>query len=201
MPLSNLINLAISTQVEALMWTSTPTPPLLPLILTYLDPILDFLFILSHGLPSTLRYMLHHPFGLFSLGVWQSQLSAATQPWLLRGLDMQWAAVKRHILRDARGVVLEVGAGTGETIKYYCEREGQVERIFGVEPSLKKCGILKYTAKKLGMKDKYEVVPCGIEDVEGLKRYGIEYQSVDTVVCVWSFGLRLIGDSLFVQYS
>ena len=80
--------------------------------------------------------------------------------------------------------MLEVGAGTGETIKYYCEREGQVERIFGVEPSLKKCGILKYTAKKLGMKDRYEVVPIGIEDVEGLKKYGIEYQSIDTVVCV-----------------
>jgi hypothetical protein len=76
-----------------------------------------------------------------------------------------------------------------------------VERIFGVEPRLKKCGILKYTAKKLGLKDKYEVVPCGIEDVQGLKRYGIEYESVDTVVCVWSCGLRLIGDSLFVQYS
>jgi len=82
--------------------------------------------------------------------------------------------------------VLEVGAGTGETMKYYSREEGKVERILGVEPSLKKCARLKYTAQKLGMKDKYEVVHSGIENMEVLKRHGIEYQSVDTIVCVCS---------------
>ena len=98
-------------------------------------------------------------------------------------LDMEWSGVKKHILRDARGIVLEIGAGTGETIKYYPSGD-QIERIYGVEPSFKKCVILKYEAQKLGMKDKYEVVPSGIENVEGLKKYGIEARSIDTIVCV-----------------
>ena len=204
MPLSDIVNLVISTQLEAIMWTPTPTPPLIYLISAYLEPILDFLAILAYGALPTLRYMSRHPLSLLSLATWRTQLSGATQPWILRMLDIEWGGVKKHILRNARGVVLEIGAGTGETMKYY-PRGDQIERIYGVEPSFKKCVILRYEAQKLGMKDKYEVVPSGIENVEGLKKYGIEARSIDTIVCVVPPLLimrkELILDTLFVQYS
>ena len=105
---------------------------------------------------------------------------------------MCWGNVKKQILRDARGVVLEIGAGTGETVRHYPTRQNQIERIYGVEPNLKKCAILRYQAQKLGMKDKYEVVASGIENVDVLEKHGIENQSVDTVVCVLSLLIELI---------
>jgi len=203
MLLSDIVNHAISTQLEAIMWTPTPTPPILALIVAYLAPILDFLLVLAHGLVPTVLYMAGHPLSLLSLATWQSQLVGATQPWLLRMMDLHWRRVKKAILQDARGVVLEIGAGTGETMKYYPLGE-KIERIYGVEPSFKKCVILRHEVQKLGLKDKYEVVPSGIENVEGLKKYGIEPGSIDTVVCVMPTCLwkgELMVDTLFVQYS
>jgi SAM-dependent methyltransferase len=167
------------------MSTNTDTPPLKELILSYLGPILDFAIVLHHGLRPTLQYMSSHPLSIFSVSTWKSQLIDATQPWLMDLVDQSWGPVKREILKNANGRVLEIGAGTGESLKHYPLK--QIDRIYGVEPSLSKCAILQQKCEELGMRGKYEVIPRGIEDLEGIK-----LESIDTVVCVRSFIVSIL---------
>ena len=161
------------------MTTTADTPPLKELIFSYLGPIIDFALVLDHGLRPTLQYMSSHPLSIFSLSTWRSQLIEATQPWLMDLVDQSWAPVKGEILKNANGRVLEIGAGTGESLKYYPLK--QIDRIYGVEPSLSKCAILQQKSEELGMRGKYEVIPRGIEDLDGIKS-----ESIDTIVCVRS---------------
>lgn len=110
-------------------------------------------------------------------------------------VDQAWAPIKHEILKDAYGVVLEIGAGTGETLKYYPLE--QIERIYCVEPSLTKCAILREKSERLGMKGKVEIVPRGVEDLHGLT---VGY--IDTVVCVRSLMSKAYrSDSLSLQYT
>lgn len=176
------------------MTTTAGTPPLKELIFSYLGPIIDFALVLDHGLRPTLQYMSSHPLSIFSLSTWRSQLIEATQPWLMDLVDQSWAPVKGEILKNANGRVLEIGAGTGETLKYYPLK--QIDRIYGVEPSLSKCAILQQKSEELGMRGKYEVIPRGIEALDGIKS-----ESIDTIVCVRSSMISKLRIFRFIVFA
>ena len=157
------------------MSTQGDNPGLNVILFGYLGPIIDSVTIFNHGIGPTCKYMWNHPLSIFSLSTWRSQFIDATQPWLMNLVDQAKAPIKREILRGAQGVVLEIGAGTGETLKYYSP---QVDRIYGVEPNLTKCAILVVQSERLGIKDKYHIIPRGIEDLG-------ELELIDTIVCVY----------------
>ena len=156
---------------------TTETPPFKELMLSFLGPLFDFIAIFNHGIHPTWQYMCKHPLSIFSLSTWRSQLIDSTQPWLMDLVDQSWAPVKSHIIKPARGVVLEIGAGTGENLKYY--RLKKIERIYVVEPNSAKCALLREKSEELGMKEKVVVVPRGIEKLDEAT-----LGSIDTVVCV-----------------
>jgi tRNA G46 methylase TrmB len=165
------------------MTANERTPPFKDLFFSFIGPIIDFVMIFKHGIGPTWKYMQNHPLSVFSISTWQSQLIDATQPWLMNLVDMSWAPVKSEILKGANGIVLEIGAGTGETLRHY--PVSQIDRIYGVEPNLSKCAILQQKAEKLGMNEKYEVIPRRIEDLDD-----ISPGSIDTVVCVFPAEIR-----------
>jgi hypothetical protein len=172
----------ISSQIEAIMAARVEAPDWKDLIYNYLEPIEALFFILLHGLRPALQYMKSHPLSLFSPSAWYTQLVSLNQPWLMEMVDQDFAPIKRKVLKATRGVVLEIGAGSGETLKYY--PMGQIDRIYGVEPMLAKCALLCAESDRLGVADKYHVIPHGIEDFEKLESVGITKGSIDTVVSV-----------------
>lgn len=93
-----------------------------------------------------------------------------------------YADIKRQLIDQARGRVLEIGAGTGETVKYY--RKGQVDVVYGVEPNLDALGDLRKQLVKHDMVEKYEILPFGVEDEVRMKEAGVEPGTIDTIVCV-----------------
>jgi hypothetical protein len=190
-----LMDTDISIQVEAIMATKAPTPDIKGLVFEYLSVFVDFAMIIHQGLVPACKYMWNHPSSIFSIATWQSQLAGAALPWLMSMADQTWGSTKTEILQSAQGVVLEVGAGTGETLRHY--PSSQIRRIYGIEPSLQKCALLQQKVEELGMRDKYCVIPRGI----GNCKDEITYGSIDTVVCVSCFGTMLIRDTLSLQYS
>ena len=96
--------------------------------------------------------------------------------------DQMYASPKRKILDQARGRVLEVGAGTGETVKYYDRTK--VDVVYGVEPNLAALADLRAKVVKYGMEDKYEILPFGVEDEKKMSEAGVMPGSIDTIVCV-----------------
>jgi cyclopropane fatty-acyl-phospholipid synthase-like methyltransferase len=99
--------------------------------------------------------------------------------------DRTYARPKGKLLSQAKGRVLEVGAGTGETVKYYDRTK--VDVVYGVEPNLAALGGLRKQVVKAGMEDKYEILPFGVEDEKKMSEAGVMPGSIDTIVCVPSY--------------
>lgn len=78
--------------------------------------------------------------------------------------------------------MLELGPGIGSQLPRY--DKSKVTKVYGVEPCLILHDALRKQVKESGLTDIYEIVPCGIEDVMGLKKHGISLGSVDTVLSV-----------------
>lgn len=86
------------------------------------------------------------------------------------------------LIAQAYGTVLEVGPGSGNQLPRY--DISKLERIYGVEPNIDLHDALRSNIKKHGLSDVYTIVPCGLEDLEKLREYGIVAESVDTVTSV-----------------
>lgn len=103
-------------------------------LLKALQPLLLIALLLWHGalaaLVSQLRAALAGaPAQLLRPAAWRDALLARAMPVLLAASDEMWAPVKRDLVAHARGDVLEVGAGSGMTLKYY--RRSEVRRVGG----------------------------------------------------------------------
>ncbi|KAI5927468.1 S-adenosyl-L-methionine-dependent methyltransferase [Camillea tinctor] len=84
------------------------------------------------------------------------------------------------------GVVLELGAGSGFWVDVW--RRPGVQRVYGVEPNPDQHAALRRAVRRAGLEDVYEIVPVGIEDLQGAKgkkwEGGIEKGSVDCIVSI-----------------
>ncbi|KAF7920572.1 uncharacterized protein EAE97_011465 [Botrytis byssoidea] len=90
------------------------------------------------------------------------------------------------MIKAARGVVLDIGPGSGEWLHVF--DKSKVTKIYGVEPNRDQYEALRRRIKEAGLTDIYEIAECG---VEGLAEWGIEDDSVDSVVtilCLCSVG-------------
>ncbi|EEY14445.1 conserved hypothetical protein [Verticillium alfalfae VaMs.102] len=84
-----------------------------------------------------------------------------------------------------RGVVIEVGAGSGMWVNMFA-KVGGVRRVFGVEPNAASQSALRRRVQEAGLDGVYEVVPVGIEELGDASRWDgkIEPESVDCIVSI-----------------
>ena len=86
------------------------------------------------------------------------------------------------LIATASGTVLEVGPGSGTQLARY--DVSKINRIYGVEPNVNLHDALRSSIKVSALSDIYSIIPCGVEDLEKLRGYGIEPGSIDTVISV-----------------
>lgn len=86
------------------------------------------------------------------------------------------------LVSQALGVVLELEPGMGSQLPRY--DVSKLTKVYGVEPTAELHDALRAKIKACRLDDIYEIVPCGIEDVETLEKYGISPGSIDTVLSV-----------------
>lgn len=120
----------------------------------------------------------------FDIGAWREAITANGLPILLKGSDEGNAPFKRTLIgTHARGRVLEIGAGTGMTLKYY--DASKVTTVYAVEPVKELHPLLYRSIAELPKLDgKVRVVDTITEDVEAFERHGIRQGSIDTVCLV-----------------
>ncbi|PSK56977.1 hypothetical protein B9Z65_6601 [Elsinoe australis] len=84
------------------------------------------------------------------------------------------------LMKSAKGIVLDVGPGSGQWLYLYSPRRNpNITKVYGVEPNLEHHPALHQAIKREGLQDIYEVVGVGAEDLQSV---GIKPASVDTIV-------------------
>ncbi|KAL9007367.1 MAG: hypothetical protein Q9173_007342 [Seirophora scorigena] len=86
------------------------------------------------------------------------------------------------LVASASGTVIEIGPGSGNQVGRY--DPAKVTKIFGIEPNRGLHEKLRENVKKAGLSDVYTIVPCGVDDVLSLHKYGVDQQAFDTVLSI-----------------
>lgn len=172
--------------------SSPPFPPNFLQAITGLSkPIVLVTFLLLYGFPRAILSQLSsavrtlNPLPLLSPWAWRDAIWSAGSPTILAAGDAGMRDAKTTWLAGAYGRVLEVGAGSGETIKYY--DAGAVSHLYALEPFP---GLLPHLRKAVAARGqdfaaKTTVVPLGIEAHGRMeKEFGLTDQSIDTLVLV-----------------
>ena len=87
-----------------------------------------------------------------------------------------------HLVRQARGKVLELGPGPGNQIHRF--DPSLVDTIYGIEPNPHYRDAIALKLKKHDLQDRYKLLTCGIEDADVLEAEGIAEGSIDTVLSI-----------------
>lgn len=160
-------------------------PPILKIVLEAISVVIPLVvlaevFIL--GLFPTLWYILRHPRWIATPSQWPDSFLRTARSSLAAMGDKIFNDEKRKLLSLAKGRILEVGPGTGETVKYY--DKSKVDIIYGVEPDLVSVVALNVQLMKHDMLESYKVLPFGVENKEMMNEAGVVAGSIDTIVCV-----------------
>ncbi|KND94889.1 Methyltransferase-like protein 7B [Tolypocladium ophioglossoides CBS 100239] len=112
--------------------------------------------------------------------------AAAVASWF-RGpseqfIEFEVRAGVPDLVASARGIVLELGPGTGHQLRRY--DAAAVTFVYGVEPNRHFAPDVAHAVAQAGLQDKYELIPCGVEDSEALARRGITEGTLDTVLSI-----------------
>ena len=86
------------------------------------------------------------------------------------------------LVSQAYGTVLEVGPGSGSQVVRL--DAAKITKAFGVEPTLDLHDQLRASIKKAGLTDVYTIVPAEIDNMQQLSKYGIDKESIDTLLVV-----------------
>lgn len=96
------------------------------------------------------------------------------------------------LLKKARGVVLDIGPGTGTQMPFFIEPAAKnISAIYGPEPCVGLHGELRKRIIAHGLQSKYHILSAGAEKqqlVEALQREGVQVHDgegiFDTIVCI-----------------
>ncbi|EMF15340.1 S-adenosyl-L-methionine-dependent methyltransferase [Sphaerulina musiva SO2202] len=87
--------------------------------------------------------------------------------------------------RNATGVCLDIGPGTGQWLSVFGRAHNPtITKIYGVEPNRGMHALLRQQAAEAGLSDVYEVIGCGAQELK--TRGGIAPGSIDTIITVQS---------------
>lgn len=90
--------------------------------------------------------------------------------------------VVRPLLKQATGVVLDIGPGNGQWVNLFSPSlNPNITKIFGVEPNYEHHAVLRRKIAEAGLEDVYEILAVGAED---LATCGIERASIDTICTI-----------------
>lgn len=150
----------------------------------YAYPVFFLLIALLIALPPTLLTLLRHPFSLLDV---RTIFFAHAWHILSPALDPGDAPHKRPLLAHAHGVVLEIGPGVGDNIKYY--ERSRISRLVLVEPNARMHAALRRRASESGFHEgdgTLQLLGCGggASDEAALRCAGVGAGSIDTVVAV-----------------
>jgi SAM-dependent methyltransferase len=145
-----------------------------------LDPI-QFLCLSASYLPITIFHLIAtlQFSALFSPAAFKDAWFARFWIWAGPGNRENSIPRVRPLISQARGVVLEIGPGSGEWVDLYDQEK--VTRIYGVEPNKDHHELLRKRIKDSGLSDIYVIVPVGIEE---LGEKWVAQEDVDTVVTI-----------------
>ncbi|KAL8931483.1 MAG: hypothetical protein Q9216_007187 [Gyalolechia sp. 2 TL-2023] len=105
--------------------------------------------------------------------------------WLMMGAKFAEEETENGVpalVSHASGTIIELGPGSGCQVHRYDPKK--VTKIYGLEPCKGLHAQLRENAKKAGLSDVYTIVPCGVEDVECLRKYGVDREAFDTVLSI-----------------
>ncbi|KAH6713250.1 S-adenosyl-L-methionine-dependent methyltransferase [Leptodontidium sp. 2 PMI_412] len=157
-----------------------PAVTLLDIFWSLIDPLLFMAFSASY-LPVTILSLIR-----------TQQFRTFTSPSLFKDAWFArfWASVGPQtrenalpragpLIAQARGVVLDIGPGSGEWLK--CFDKAKVRKVYGVEPNPDQHPLLRERISEAGLEGIYEIVPVG---VEGLGEKWVRRGEVDAVVTI-----------------
>lgn len=104
---------------------------------------------------------------------------------LLEGYVAGGNVVNKRQHESISGTVIEVGPGTGMWVSVFSKLHTAgkgITKIFGVEPNTGVHGALRKNAAAAGLRDTYQIVPHGIEDLA--KSGNVAKESVDCIVSI-----------------
>ncbi|KAI8810463.1 S-adenosyl-L-methionine-dependent methyltransferase [Cladochytrium replicatum] len=169
---------------ELLARMAKPATPI-PYILNLLQPGLYILIILLTGVPLAVR----EQFRKWSLRSWVNifhwrQLIFGQGFGVLLGVAAQQnLGVKRSLLGRAHGRVLEIGAGSGENVKFY--NPDKIGQLYCLEPFDELRSKLLTALSKAKLDSKATVIAAGLShDHTALESAAIHESSLDTIVLV-----------------
>jgi hypothetical protein len=103
---------------------------------------------------------------------------------LLNGRVTQARIVDIPVIPPINGIVLDIGPGMGCWVDLYAEARAsrgtetaQIDKIYGVEPSIDAQAHLSKHVRKAGLEDIYEILPVGIESLSSATVKGSHYKS------------------------
>ncbi|GAB7346478.1 hypothetical protein MBLNU457_5168t1 [Dothideomycetes sp. NU457] len=86
------------------------------------------------------------------------------------------------LLKDAEGVVLDIGPGNGQWLYLFAAaKNSKITKIYGVEPNTEHHASLRESIVRAGLEGVYEILSVGAED---LGTCGIREGSIDTIATV-----------------
>ena len=98
-----------------------------------------------------------------------------------RGSDA-CAPIVEPLLRNARGVVLDIGPGTGQWLKLFSAAKNEdITKIYGIEPNHEHHLALRAAIVRAGLEGKYEILGVGVEELD---RCGIPLASIGTIATI-----------------
>ncbi|KAK9895606.1 S-adenosyl-L-methionine-dependent methyltransferase [Cystobasidium minutum MCA 4210] len=114
----------------------------------------------------------------------RSQRAAFATIWknMADPLDKRYAKYKAPFMKDISGVVLDLGSGLGQNLKYL--DASKISRLLLVEPNPGMHEGLRKNALAAGFKEgQFQIVPCGAEEKAKVEQFtGLGHESVDSVV-------------------
>ena len=94
----------------------------------------------------------------------------------------QGKAAVEPLLKDAEGVVLDIGPGNGQWLYLFAAgQNSKITKIYGVEPNTEHHKALRESIVRAGLEGVYEILSVGAED---LGTCGIREGSIDTIATV-----------------
>jgi len=169
-------------------------PPIFDRILQYLplprilSPLPDFLWAISLGLPPALLAIWSDPSLLFQFK--RVQQIAQYHFWKKFGpeVDKNAAPVKCQLLPYVEGVVLEIGAGHGHSLKYM-QRE-KITKYYALEPNTDMWPGLRKAIVEAGLSEEdgsAVLLPYGAGDIDKIAGALGGENKLDTIVSILVF--------------
>lgn len=110
--------------------------------------------------------------------------------------DYEGTTAVPSLVAGAHGVVVDLGPGTGNQLGRF--DASRIEHVYGVEPNTSFVDVLVERLGKTALKDKYTLIPCGIENAAELAKFGVVPGSVD---CIVSMQVMVSGPSRILTFE